>query len=143
MMVRRQVLIKLGGFDPRYRRCEDLEIQLRLFLTGPVQFVDYPVYCYREHETNTSRVNPHVARGDKVLCYRKYLEEVPALAPYRKLIRHRLRRQYLLLGRYLRKTGQGTTFEKELFKGGWRFALQDVRLFWHLLCWSLTSPGKE
>jgi len=142
MMARRAELVKLGGFDPRYRRCEDLEIQLRLFLAGPVRFVDHPVYCYRTHETNTSRINPHVARGDKVLCYRKYLEEIPELAPYRKLIRYRLRRQYLLLGRYLKKTGQGTPFENELFKGGWEFAWRDVRLLWHLLSWSLVSKKR-
>jgi GT2 family glycosyltransferase len=142
MMARRSVLMSLGGFDPRYRRCEDLEIQLRLFLAGPVEFVEHSVYCYREHQSNTSRVNPYVARGDKVLCYRKYLEEIPELAPYRKQVRYRLRRQYLLLGRYLRKTGQGTPFEKELFKGGWEFAWQDVRLLWHLLFWSLTSKDR-
>jgi alpha-1,3-rhamnosyltransferase len=133
MLARTAVLRRLGGIDRRYRRCEDLELQPRLFLEGKVGFVDLPVYCYRRHETNISAVNPQVARIDKVLCFRKFLEELPPMAPYRGLIRQRLRRHYLLLGRYLAQKGGGEGWEREIFRGGWEFWWQDPRLLWYLL----------
>ena len=137
MMARTDVLRRLGGFDRRYYRCEDLDVQLLLFLEGKVGFVDTPVYCYRRHEANISRIHPQIARVDKVLCYRKFMAEVPKLAPYRKLIRYRLRRQYLLLARHLRLTGGGAPHERELVQGAWGMAWQDPRLLWHLVCLQL------
>lgn len=134
LMVRTAIFRRIGGFDPRYTRCEDLDVQLLLFLEGKVSFADVPVYCYRRHETNVSGTNPGISRVDKVLCYRKYLEEVPSLAPYRKLIRYRLRRQYLLLARHLRMVGGGTASERDLIRGAWTMAWQDPRLLWNLLC---------
>ncbi len=128
MLVRRDVLRKIGGFDPRYRRVEDLEVQIRLFREGKVGFVDQPLYCYRWHESNTSRVDRQCARVDRVLCYKKLLEEVPEFAPYRKLLRYRLRRQYLLLARYLLEKGGGTTNERQVVFQGWGLAWQDPRL---------------
>jgi hypothetical protein len=92
-----------------------------------------PVYCLRQHMTNSSRTNPHVARVDKVLLYRKYLEEVPKLAPYRKLIEYQLRRQYLLLGRYLSKSAAPTALEKEIFAGALKYSWCDIRILWHIL----------
>ncbi|BCR05189.1 hypothetical protein DESUT3_22580 [Desulfuromonas versatilis] len=142
MMAKRDVFLRFGGFDSRYRYCEDLDVQLLLFLEGKVGFVDTPVYCYRLHGANISLTNPQLARADKVLCFRKYLEEVPRLAPYRKLIRHRLRRHYLALGRYLHNSGGGSERERELFQGGWEFAWQDVRLLWYLLWWKLVGSRR-
>jgi len=128
MLVRRRILNKIGGFDPRYRKVEDLEVQIRLFREGKVGFVDQPVYCYRWHESNTSRVDRQCARVDRVLCYKKLLEEVPEFASYRKLLRYRLRRQYLLLARYLLDKGGGTLEEREVVFHGWGMAWQDPRL---------------
>jgi GT2 family glycosyltransferase len=132
MLARIDALRRIGGIDRRYRRCEDLEIQPRLFLEGKVGFVDLPVYCYRRHETNVSLVHPQISRVDKVLCYRKFLEEVPQLKPYQRLIRFRLRRHYLLLARHLAKSGGGAPDERELLRQAWGMAWQDPRLLWYL-----------
>ncbi|MCK9296389.1 MAG: glycosyltransferase [Desulfobulbaceae bacterium] len=134
LMARTELFKNIGGFDVRYQYCEDLDPQLLLYLAGPIKFVDVPVYCLRQHQTNSSRTNPHVARADKVLLYRKYLEEIPQLAPYKKLIRHQLTRQYLLLGRYLNKTSTPpSNLEKKLFAGAVEYSWRDIRLLWHLL----------
>jgi glycosyltransferase involved in cell wall biosynthesis len=133
LMARTAIFRDVGGFDERYHYCEDLDPQLFLCLAGPIRFIDVPVYCLRRHSTNSSRINPHVARADKVLLYRKYLEEVPKLVPYRKLIEYQLRRQYLLLGRYLTKSAAPSALEKEIFAGAIKYCWQDIRLLWHLL----------
>ncbi|MEW6520288.1 MAG: glycosyltransferase [Thermodesulfobacteriota bacterium] len=133
MMARTEIFRNIGGFDRRYQYCEDLDPQLLLYLAGPIRFVDVPVYCLRQHQTNSSRTNPHVARADKVLLYRKYLEEVPQLAPYRKLIRQQLARQYLLLGRYLSKASNPSDLERKIFAGALKYCWRDIRLLWHLL----------
>lgn len=133
MMARKSALLAIGGFDLRYRKVEDLEVQIRLFKEGRVGFVDVPVYCYRWHETNTSRLNRQCARIDRVLCYKKLLEEVPAFAPYRKLLRYRLRRQYLLLARFLLESGGGSPADRDVVFQGWSLAWQDPRLLLNLL----------
>jgi len=132
LMARTEIFRNIGGFDKRYQYCEDLDPQLLLYLAGPIKFIDVPVYCLRQHLTNSSRTNPNVARADKVLLYRKYLEEVPQLAPYKKLIRYQLRRQYLLLGRYLRKASSPSNLEKKIFAGALKYSWRDMRLLWHL-----------
>lgn len=133
LMARTEIFKDVGGFDERYRSCEDLDPQLRLYLAGPVKFIDTPVYVIRQHLTNTTRLNPNVARFDKILLYHKYLEEIKQLAPYKRLIHHQLRRQYLLLGRYLDKTHRPDAAEKEIFKGAWQYSWQDIRLLWYLV----------
>lgn len=133
LMARTEIFRNIGGFDERYQYCEDLDPQLLLYLAGPIRFIDVPVYCLRQHQTNSSRTNPHVARADKVQLYRKYLEEVPQLTPYRKLIRYQLTRQYLLLGRYLSKTSSPSELEKKIFAGALKYCWRDMRLLWHLL----------
>jgi len=133
LMVRTTIFRAIGGFDERYRYCEDLDPQLRLYLAGPIKFIDAPVYVIRQHMTNTTRLNPHVARVDKILLYRKYLEEIKQLIPYKRLVHHQLRRQYLLLGRYLSKADRPDTVEKDIFKGAWQYSWQDIRLLWYLV----------
>jgi len=131
MLARVHVAQRVGGFDIRYRRVEDLELQLRLFLAGPIGFVDALVYRYRRHETNISR-QPAIVRGDKVRLYQKLLHEVPELAPYRRQIRRRLSREFLKLARAAR---DGTVDDEDcqLLQGAWPFALREPRLLGHLL----------
>lgn len=123
-------LREVGGFDcESFRYYEDLEMPVRLCQKGKVGFLDEPVFFRRDHETNTSRVTRHI-RAEKVRCYEKLFRD-PSLAAYRKLIRCRLRRHYLSLGRYLRHE-QGTEQEKTLFRGAWNFVWRDPRLLWYL-----------
>jgi len=133
LMTRTALLRDIGGYDERYKKLEDLDVQLRLCLEGPIAFIDVPLYCFRMHNTNTSIVNPYIARADKVRMYDKYLMEIQQLVPYRKMIRYQLRRQYLLLGRYINKTKAPDPVEREIFQGGWKYAYQDIRLLWHLV----------
>ena len=133
LMTRTALLRDIGGYDERYQMLEDLDVQLRLCLEGPIAFVDVPLYCFRLHNTNTSLVNRNIARADKVRIYNKYLMEIDKLVPYRKIIRNQLRRQYLLLGRYINKTKEHNPVEREIFQQGWKYAYQDIRLLWHLV----------
>jgi len=125
------VLKRIGGFDSEsFRYYEDLEIPVRLCQKGRIGFLDEPVFFRRDHAENTSKVTCHI-RAEKVRCYEKFKDD-PSLFGYRKLIRHRLRRHYLALGRYLR-TGHGTEQEKVLFQNAWPFVWRDPRLLWYLL----------
>lgn len=124
-------LREMGGFDSEiFRYYEDLETPVRLCQKGRVGFLDDPVFFRRDHGANTSRVTHHI-RAEKVRCYEKFVND-PSLYPYRKLIRYRLRRHYLSLGRYLRQ-GEGTEREKVLFRQAWPFVWRDPRLLWYLL----------
>jgi alpha-1,3-rhamnosyltransferase len=133
-MFRTEVLRTIGGFDPRYRCYEDLEMPVLLWLAGRVGFLDQPVLCRREHGANVSATTAAI-RTDKILCYEKLLQH-PGLASYRPLIRYRLRRSYLALGRHLSGNGGGHHYERAILRNGWDYAWQDMRLLWHMLKWS-------
>src|SRR4029078_12942676 len=59
VMYRRRVLVAVGGFDERLRRCEDYDVYLRIARQYP--FTGYPdlVPAYRLHGQNMS--TDHVA----------------------------------------------------------------------------------
>jgi alpha-1,3-rhamnosyltransferase len=132
-MFRMDILKKIGGFDPRYRCYEDLEMPALLCLAGKVGFLDKPVLCRREHATNVSATTATI-RTDKILCYEKLLRH-PDLVSYRPLIRYQLRRSYLALGRHLSRNRGGDNYERAIFCNSWGYAWQDIRLFWHCLKW--------
>lgn len=48
----------LGGFDPRARRSEDLELLVRLAWSGPVVAVDRDVLRYARHDRQRSAAHP-------------------------------------------------------------------------------------
>ena len=132
-MFRTDILRKIGGFDPRYRCYEDLEMPVLLCLAGKVCFLDKPVLCRREHGANVSSTTAAI-RTDKILCYEKLLRH-PELGSYRTLIRYRLRRSYLALGRHLSGNGGGNPYERRILQNGWPYVWQDLRLLWHFLKW--------
>jgi alpha-1,3-rhamnosyltransferase len=132
-MFRTETLRKIGGFDTQYKCYEDLEMPVLLSLAGKIGFLDMPVLCRREHGTNVSSTTATI-RTDKILCYEK-LSRNPDLASYASLIRYQLRRSYLALGRHLSFNGGGNDYERRIFQNAWGYALQDIRLLWHLLKW--------
>ena len=53
IVIRREVLEKIGGFDESIRYLEDYEFPLRLSLEGPWAFIDTPLVVWRESMTNS------------------------------------------------------------------------------------------
>ncbi len=53
IIIRRQVLDKIGGFDEKIRYLEDYEFPLRLSLEGPWAFIKTPLVVWRESMTNS------------------------------------------------------------------------------------------
>lgn len=123
----------LGGFDPQFRCYEDLEMPVLLSRAGAIGLLDEPLFCRREHGTNTSTTTPTI-KSDKVRWYQKLLANED-FAPYRPLLHRELRRAYLRLGRHLTATKGGTNAERALFQGAWPYAARDLRLLYHLLKW--------
>jgi alpha-1,3-rhamnosyltransferase len=133
-LVRHNALIAMGGFDDQtFRYYEDLDTPILLAMQGRLGFIDTQVICRRQHETNVSSSTSHV-RVEKVLCYRKLLD-VPRLAPYRSLLKRRLRRSLLALGRHLNSAHGGSEKECGALRLGWPFVWQDFRLLWYLIKW--------
>ncbi|NDY42283.1 glycosyltransferase family 2 protein [Dissulfurirhabdus thermomarina] len=132
-LFRRGVLLRMGGFDERFRFYEDLDTPVRLVLEGKVGFLPEPVLYRREHGGNVSRVTDHV-RLEKALCYRLLLED-PRLAAYRRLLRRRLRRSILALGRSVARRGGGSGPEHRVLRGALGLCLCDPRLLWYVIRW--------
>jgi alpha-1,3-rhamnosyltransferase len=134
-LIRRDTLLGMGGFDENtFRYYEDLDTPILLALQGRLGLVDSTVICHREHETNVSSSTSHV-RVEKVLCYRKLLAE-PKLRYCRSILKFKLRRSLLALGRSLDNRGGGSPEERQVFRSiGWPFSWQDPRLLWYLLKW--------
>lgn len=133
-LIRRQALLSIGCFDDRtFRYYEDLDTPVLLSLEGRLGFVDAPVICRRQHETNVSSSTSHI-RVEKVLCYQKLLAE-PRMGVYRSLLKRQMRRSLLALGRHLSRVGGGTPREREVFRQGWAYAFHDLRLCWYLMKW--------
>ncbi len=53
IVIRREVLEKIGGFDEKIRYLEDYEFPLRLSLEGPWAYIETPLVVWRESMTNS------------------------------------------------------------------------------------------
>lgn len=56
MMIRRDWLDRIGGFDPDLRYAQDVDLLLRLSLAGcEMRWLHRQALCYRQHESNLTR----------------------------------------------------------------------------------------
>ena len=133
IMSRRNVFLDIGGFDPRFKVCEDLDVQLLHFLKGKVGYIDQVVFCYRLHGENISYKIKHLTSRDKVLLYSKYLNEVERLVPYRKIIRKHLVRYYVKYGKNLLQKFPWSLEDRSIMRSGWKYSFSNPRLLFYLV----------
>jgi hypothetical protein len=55
VLVRRSLVVGLGGFEPRYRIACDYDLWLRLSREAGIDFIDRPLAMWRVHGTNLTR----------------------------------------------------------------------------------------
>lgn len=53
-LARRDVILKLGGYDPRFDSCEDFELLDRIADLGPVLAIPEPLLRYRVHSSSST-----------------------------------------------------------------------------------------
>jgi GT2 family glycosyltransferase len=73
VLIKRQTLIDIGGFDPNLCQLIDLDMWYRLMAVGKVGFVDEMLSSFRIHDKQLSVNNAHSgrARNDSMLFARK------------------------------------------------------------------------
>ena len=54
VLVRKNVLEELGGFDEQFRGTEDYDLWMRIAAKRPVMRIEQPLVCYREHAGSLS-----------------------------------------------------------------------------------------
>ncbi len=105
-IVRRQALLDVGGWDARFRRCQDFDIGLRLVRHFPMHFHDRVQAVLGLHEVNrdaTAYVLKQT-RGDIAVLEAHYRAEPPASA-YRQQVARALARKWCALGYQYRVLG--------------------------------------
>ncbi len=132
-LFRTEILRKIGGFDEEdFRFYEDLDTPIRLALAGRFGFIDAPVICRRQHETNISTSTSHI-RVEKVFWYAKLLR-MSGMVPYKAIVQKQLRRSVLKLMQVLSRQKKELN-ERELtaLRMGWQYAWHDPRILFYLL----------
>jgi glycosyltransferase involved in cell wall biosynthesis len=49
VIIRKDLFIEIGGFNPRYFLAEDYDLLLKATIISPVNYIDEPLLLYREH----------------------------------------------------------------------------------------------
>lgn len=76
VVMSREALEKVGGFDPSISIVADWDMWIRLLDTGPPAVLDRPLVAYRVHADNMSRDVARMLRGIEVIETRyRYLRE--------------------------------------------------------------------
>jgi len=81
MIVRRECLAKVGGFDEEIRRptCQDYDLCLRIARHYEFGFVDEPLILYRQHASSSTKRQVAENLADNVFVVRKVLRNDPGL----------------------------------------------------------------
>jgi glycosyltransferase involved in cell wall biosynthesis len=75
VVIRRQCMEEVGGFDETLRTCEDWDLWIRVFALWKVGFIDQPLVKYRIHGNNLSKgIDPKVDLN-RILTFYRRLEQ--------------------------------------------------------------------
>jgi glycosyltransferase involved in cell wall biosynthesis len=84
VMIRKKVLVEVGGFNTGYRFVEDYDIWLRIAARHRVDFVDKALCSYRVHDKMTSKTHDEVLFKE-LLDLLGWWSHQPDLLPHVKL----------------------------------------------------------
>lgn len=92
VLIKRQTLIDIGGFDPNLCQLIDLDMWYRLMAVGKVGFVDEMLSSFRIHDKQLSVDNAHSgkARNDNMLFARKVVH-----SPFFEILHPLARKKFL------------------------------------------------
>lgn len=125
VLVRRDVVQAVGGWDARFRRCQDFDLGLRIARQFPIHYFHHVQAILGLHDVNEDRY-PYVVKqleGD-IRVLETHFNSEPKSTPYREKIAKTLARKYNSLGNTHRNAGK-----KALAR----------RAYYHVLRW----PGKR
>jgi glycosyltransferase involved in cell wall biosynthesis len=93
VLLKKQALIDVGGFDPNLCQLIDLDMWYRLMAVGKVGFVDEPLSSFRIHDKQLSVGNAHSgkARNDMMLFANKVVHS-PIFAVLHRKARRKFRK---------------------------------------------------
>ena len=122
-VIRRDLIVKAGGFDEdvRQRATEDYELWLRLAALAPFGYVDRPLSWYRIHSTNISDRQLSLMSGH-VLALEKTFRRQPELYDQPELSAARM------TARKLRWLGSGRLLDG-VDDCGWHDLLQSLKIW--------------
>ena len=99
VLMRRQLALQVGGFDPQFQQLADWEMWLRLARQGPLAFVDEIVGVFRLHGASVSAQNfrSESARRESLRLLRRVADTyAPALPRGARRALHRVRWRHRL-----------------------------------------------
>lgn len=79
VVIRREVLDKVGGFNPRYKICQDYDLWLRIAEHYPVDFIEDPLAKYRVHSESSSQKNTALSYREGLQIIEYWLNRNPEL----------------------------------------------------------------
>ncbi|HRD68478.1 MAG TPA: glycosyltransferase [Candidatus Competibacter sp.] len=133
-LIKREVVLGVGGWDARFRRCQDFDLGLRIARRFPLHYLDQVQAILGLHEVN-SDASAYVIKqtqGD-IRVLKAHFAAEPPESLYRQQVAQALARKCCNLGYFYRKTG-----EMAQARQAYRHALQwPSRRFHAFLRWAL------
>lgn len=119
MLCERELLLELGGFDPRFSQCADWDLWIRLAQATSVAMLPEPLVCYRQHAGNMSR-SIALLEADSVGVLEKTFGGASVAPVLRPLRRQAFARNYRILA--------GSYYRARAFSGFLRCAMRALLL---------------
>lgn len=116
-LIRREVVLTVGGWDGRFRRCQDFDLELRIARRFPLHYLDRVQAILGLHEGNTD-ASAYVIKqtqGDIRVLEAHFVAE-PEASDYRQQVARALARKYCGLGYGYRKAGQRRLARKAYYR---------------------------
>lgn len=137
VMVPREVLLAAGSF-PDFSTAEEYEVFLKIVERYPVDYVDAPLFKYRNHGENLSVTLSREALHLETIAIRRYwLERVPSTDRRARLLRELAATAHAGYGRWLLERGRTAEARRHF-----RISLQLNRLQHRYLHYALCAlPG--